>query len=449
MTIWDEVKWEEAYGEALNHLKNLIRIETVNPPGNEKAAAEYLAEALRKEGLAPELLESAPGRANMVCRIKGDGTKAPLLLHGHLDVVPVERDKWSCDPFAAVEKDGWLYGRGAIDMKNMVAMSLMCVVLLKRAGAALKRDLIFCAVADEEAGGQFGSQFMVETQADKVRAEYAVGELGGFSMAQDGTRFYLVQVAERGLAWLKVRTQGEPGHGSIPNPNSALVKAAAIASTLGRKRLPHHNVEAVIRFVEALAGRLKFPKNRVFKMLLSRGVSDLILDRVLPNKDVAQAFGAMLHNTANPTVIRAGEKTNVIPSVAELELDGRVLPGFTTDDLIGEIRKLIGDEAEIKVMRELTPTVAPIDDPLFALMTGVIERRDPGAVVVPYLLTGFSDATHWKKLGAKCYGFSPFKLPDDTTIRDLGAHGHDERIPLAGFRFGLEALFEAVARAVG
>jgi acetylornithine deacetylase/succinyl-diaminopimelate desuccinylase-like protein len=202
----------------------------------------------------------------------------------------------------------------------------------------------------------------------------------------------------------------------------------------------------MVRFVEMMSARLKFPKNRVFKMLLKPGVSDLILDRAMPDKGSAQAFAAMLHNTANPTVIRAGEKTNVIPSTAELEIDGRLLPGSTTADFIAEVRALIGAEPEIEIMRELTPTVAPLDDPIFGVMTEALQKQDPGAVVLPYLLTGFSDATHWKKLGIKCYGFSPLKLPADVPVKSLGFHGHDERIPLAGFRFGLETLFRVVER---
>jgi len=321
----------------------------------------------------------------------------------------------------------------------------MAVLLMKRAGAKLKRDIIFCAVSDEEAGGRYGSQFMVENHADKVKAEYSISEAGGFSMEMEGKRFYLIQVAEKGLAWLKIRTQGEPGHGSIPNPDSALIKAAAIAATLGKKRLPQHNVPPVVHFAETIASQLKFPKNAVFKLLLNPALSGLIIDKVMPDKRAGQAFAAMLHNTANPTVIRAGEKTNVIPSQAELEVDGRILPGFTTADFISEVRALIGDGPEIEVMRELTPTQAPADDPIMTMIREVILRHDPGSIVLPYLLTGFSDATHWKKLGLKCYGFSPVKLPADLSLQKL-AHGHDERIPLDGFRFGLRALFELVEK---
>lgn len=447
MAIWEEINWDDAFDEALGHFKTLIRFKTVNPPGDEKPAAEYLAELFRKEGLEPEVLDSAENRANVVCRLRGNGDKPPILLNGHLDVVPVELDKWSCDPFEAIEKDGCIYGRGAVDMKNMVTTSAMCLLLLKRAGVPLKRDLIFCGVADEETGGDYGAQFMVNEHPERVRAEYSISEVGGFPLEMFGTRFYLIQVAQKGMCWLKIKTRGDPGHGSFPNRNSALIKAAVIAATLGARRLPQHNVEAATRFIKLLSRHLKFPRNIIFKQLLNPLLSNIILDRVIPQKDMAQALEAMLHSTANPTVIRAGEKANVIPSEAILEVDGRPLPGFTREDFIEEVRTLIGDEAEIEVFREVAPAEAPAGDPIIDLMDEVISRQDPGALVAPYLVTGSTDATHWKKLGMKCYGFSPVKLPQDASFTSL-FHGHDERIPIEGFRFGLKVLFELVTKLV-
>jgi acetylornithine deacetylase/succinyl-diaminopimelate desuccinylase-like protein len=447
MAIWEEINWDKALDEALGHLKTLIRFKTVNPPGDEKPAAEYLAEVFRKEGLEPEVLASAENRANVVCRLRGNNDKPPILLNGHLDVVPVERDKWSCDPFEAIEKDGCIYGRGALDMKNMVTMSIMCLILLKRAGVSLKRDLIFCGVADEETGGEYGAQFMVNEHPDKVRAEYSISEVGGFPLEMFGTRFYLIQVAQKGMCWLRIKTRGDSGHGSFPNKNSALIKAAEIAATLGDKRLPQHNVGAVSRFIRVLSSHLRFPKNMIFKLLLNPTFSSLILDNLIPQKDVARALDAMLHNTANPTVIKAGDKTNVIPSEAILEVDGRPLPGFTREDFIKEVRTLIGHEAEIEVFREVAPAEAPAADPIVDLIDEIISRQDPGALVAPYLNTGSTDATHWGKLGMKCYGFSPVKLPEEASFTNL-FHGHDERITIEGFRFGLKVLFELVTKLV-
>ncbi len=443
MPLYKEVNWDETYSEALDLFKTLIRFETVNPPGNEKPAIQYLADLFAREGLSPETFDSAENRSNVVCRLRGTGEKPPLLLNGHLDVVQVEPDKWTVPPFEAVEKDGFLYGRGTVDMKNMVTMSAMSLVLMKRAGIKPKRDLIFLGVSDEEAGGEFGSRFMVENHPDKIKAEYAVGEVGGFSMEIGGRRFYLIQVAEKGVCWLRIKTKGDPGHGSIPDPRGALIKAAEIAARLGARRLPQHNAEAVVKFVQLMSANMKFPKSMVFKALLNPSLSGLLLDKVMPDRDMALAFSAMLHNTANPTVIRAGEKTNVMPSEATLEVDGRILPGSSREEFLAEVRAIIGEEAEIDVISDLTPTSAPVDDPIMDSFKKVILRKDPEAAVVPNLVTGFTDASHYKKLGMKCYGFSPLRLPADVSFKTL-AHGHDERIPLDGFRFGLETLFEAV-----
>ena len=445
MQFLQDISWNDALTEAVSHFKTLLRFVTVNPPGNEKPAAEYLADVFGQEGLDPLVLDSAPNRANVVCRLSGSGEKAPILLNGHLDVVPAEPEKWSCDPFAAVEKNGCIYGRGAIDMKNMVAMSAMCLILLKRAGIPLNRDLIFCAVADEESGGEFGAQFMVQEHPEKVHAEYCIGEMGGFPIEMDGKRFYLIQVAQKGACWLRIKTHGQPGHGSIPDKNSALIKAAGIAAKLGEKRLPQHNVESVARFINQLSGHLRFPKNIVFRQLLNPKVSDMILDRVIPQKDLARGIAAMLLNTAAPTVFRSGDKTNVIPSEAIIEADGRILPGFRKEDLIREVRSLIGEEPQIEVLREMASTEAPVADPIMDYIREVLSRHDPSAFTVPYLITGYTDAAHWRKLGMKCYGFSPLKLPEDAAFMHL-LHGHDERIPVEGFLFGLKVLIELVAK---
>jgi acetylornithine deacetylase/succinyl-diaminopimelate desuccinylase-like protein len=447
MEFLQDIRWDDALAEAVSLFKTLIRFVTVNPPGNEQPAAEYLAEVFRQEGLAPLVLTSGTNRANIVCRLSGNGEKAPILLNGHLDVVPVEPDKWSCDPFAAIEKDGCIYGRGAVDMKNMVAMSAMCLILLKRAGIPLKRDLIFCAVADEESGGEYGAQFMVQEHPEKVRAEYSISEMGGFPMEIDGKRFYLIQVAQKGVCWLRIRTRGQPGHGSIPDKQSALIKAAGIAARLGEKRLPQHNTESVARFINQLAGHLKFPKNIVFKQLLNPTLSTIILDKVIPQKELARGIAAMLHNTAAPTVFRSGDQTNIIPSEATIEIDGRILPGFMTEDFIREVKSLIGEEPEIEVLREVPAIEAPAGDPIMDEIRGALNKHDPSALTIPYLITGYTDAAHWKKLGMKCYGFSPFKLPKDAGVSQL-IHGHDERIPIEGFRFGLKVLLELVAKLV-
>ena len=443
MGFFEGVKWDLACAEAERHLTRLIQFKTVNPPGDELPAAEYLAEALRQDGLEPEIITSAPGRGNMVCRLKGTGEKPPLLLNGHLDVVPVEESQWKYPPFSATKAEGYIWGRGAVDMKHMVAMSLTVMLLAKRSGAKLKRDLIFAAVADEEAGGAMGAGFLVQNHPDKLKAEYGLGEMGGFSMTMAGQTFYPVQVAEKGICWVRLTATGEPGHGSIPNPESAPIKLACALRKLGHLKLPQHNTPVVETFLRRLSKHQPFPNSVVLKLLLKPSLSSFILEKLFPDPALATTFWAMLRNTANPTVLRAGEKTNVIPSVATAEVDGRLLPGQTKESFLAEVRAVIGDDLKIEVLNELTPTSADPNDPILDLIAQLIEKRDPGAVVIPNLVPGFTDATHYSKLGIKCFGFSPVKLNPEDNFKAL-FHGHNERIPITGFHFGVRLLAELV-----
>ena len=241
--------WPAATAEALVHFKQLLRIDTTNPPGNERAAADYLGRVLDREGIPYRIVESEPTRASLVARLAGSGKNAPLMLNGHLDVVPVEREHWRHDPFGAEEHEGCIWGRGAVDMKNMVAMSLMTLILLKRAGMALERDVIFAAVADEEAGSRLGAQFLVEHHPELVRAEYVLNEIGAYTLHLGDAVFYPIQVAEKGICWFELTAQGTAGHGSMPRPDNAVVRIARAIDALGTVRLPFHDVPVVESFL--------------------------------------------------------------------------------------------------------------------------------------------------------------------------------------------------------
>jgi acetylornithine deacetylase/succinyl-diaminopimelate desuccinylase-like protein len=439
-----ESEWKAVYDEALEYFRNLLRFDTTNPPGNEKEACEYLGTILAKENIGFEILESAPGRANLICRLQGDGSLPPLLLNAHLDVVPVERSYWTHDPFGGVLEEGFVWGRGALDMKHMAIMSLMTVILFHRHKARLKRDLVFAAVADEEAGGRYGSGWLVDLHPEKVKAEYALGEIGGFSRIVDGKHFYPVQIAEKGICWLRLKATGAPGHGSLPNWEGAVGKIGKAAHLLGSKRLPFHSTPQAAVFVETMAEHQPFPKGLVLRQALHPRWSRLVLDKVLPDEGLARMLYAILHNTANPTIIRGGEKVNVLPSEATLEVDGRVLPGQTKEDFLQEVAAVIGDDCEIEVL-EFKPAVSvPPDDPILGSMNQVLRRHDPDAVVVPNMVPGFTDAKHYSRLGIRCFGFSPVRLPEDFNFVDL-MHGHDERIPVEGFFFGVRVLCELAA----
>jgi len=441
---------DAAGAEAVALLRALIRFDTTNPPGNEAACAAFLAEHLCDGGLEPEILTPAPGRANLVARLRGDGTGGgPLLLNAHLDVVPAEADRWTHPPFAAELVDGFVWGRGAVDMKNMAAMSATVMRLLARLGVPLTRDVIFAAVADEEAGCAFGSEWLVDHHPDKVRAQEALGEVGGFPLGVGGRRVYPIQVAEKGICWIRVRAVGTSGHGSVPREDNAVVRLARFLAAVGSTRLPVHRSPALDRFLGELAQTQTGIARRLIPLLLDARLPPRLGDLLLRDPSARRTMNAVLRNTASPTVLRAGYKSNVIPGVAEAELDGRIAVGSTAEVLLRELRALAGPGITLEVLRTHPPTEASPDTPLFATLAAVVREHDPGAAPVPNVLPGFTDASRWSRLGTTCYGFSPVVFDPSGPLRfaDL-FHGDDERIPVSGFTAGLRMLADAVLRAV-
>lgn len=431
--------------DAQEILQALLRIDTTNPPGNEKPAAAYLQSKLEAVGLDATLLESAPGRANVVCRYPGTGAAEPLLITAHLDVVEAHAQAWQRPPFAGEIADGCLWGRGAIDMKNMAAMAAAILRRLARDRVILGRDLIFAAVADEEAGCEHGSRFLVEEYPDLVRAEYALGEVGGFSLHLAGSTYYPVQVAEKGVCWIRARVRGTPGHGSMPRSDSAVLKLAEVIARLGRTRLPVHPTWPVRDFLQAVAARQPALARPLLRVLTHPSLLGRVLSLV-PDQGVARSLSALLSNTAVPTVVRAGNAVNVIPGEAELMIDGRTLPGQSEADLVRELGAVLGPEVELEVVKSMPPvTTEPVASPLFDIIERQIHKREPGAVVVPYMIPGFTDAKQFTRLGTRWYGFTPVKLEPESGLRfaDL-FHGNDERIPLSGLHWGVELLYDVV-----
>jgi acetylornithine deacetylase/succinyl-diaminopimelate desuccinylase-like protein len=438
------IDWGAATDEALVHFKELLRIDTTNPPGNERAATDYLARVLDREGIGYQVVESEPTRASLVARLRGSGKHGPLMLSGHLDVVPVERDRWTHDPFGAEEHDGCIWGRGAIDMKNMVAMSLTVLLLLKRAGIRLDRDVIFAAVADEEAGSRLGARFLVERHPELVRAEYVLNEIGAYTFYLGDAVFYPIQVAEKGICWFELSARGTAGHGSMPRPDNAIVRLARAIEALGSERLPFHPVPVVETFVRGLAERVPEVARRVVPLLVRPRLAPVLLG-LLRRRDPEQAIAleALLRNTASPTVVAGGRKVNVIPSSASVLVDGRMLPGQTVERFLAEVRRVVGDDLEVRVVEQHEGEVFRTDTPLFDAIGRAIERHHPGALAVPFMIPGFTDSHAYAKLGATCYGFAPVKMPKGLSYTSL-YHGHDERIPKDGFAWGLRVLGELV-----
>ncbi len=443
MSHTPSIPWDDAVAETVRHLQALIRCRTVNPPGNETEAAEYLAQVLREEGLDPVVIESAPGRGNMVVRLRGTGDAPPLLLLSHTDVVPVEPEHWTRDPFGGEVADGMVWGRGALDMKGIVAMQLMTVLLLKRAGVPLRRDVIFAATADEEAGGRYGIGYLVDNHPELVRAEAALSEFGGFNMDISGRRFYLIQAAEKGICQFRLRARGNPGHGSIPHADNAVVKLAEAVARLGSTPLPYRKTRTTEAFIRGMAETIGGVGGLFMRLLLSPRVGPWLLRHAPMPESTRRTFAAMFHNTVTPTILQAGEKVNVIPSVAEAIVDARILPGETADTLFDQVRAVIGEGYELEVYDYGEPMEQPMDTPLWELMVRELSAADPEARVVPYMLTGATDAKALARIGIPCYGFAPMKLPSDVDFLSL-AHGHDERIPISALRFGLPVLFNVV-----
>jgi acetylornithine deacetylase/succinyl-diaminopimelate desuccinylase-like protein len=444
----EQVDWEREGAAVVELLAALLRFDTTNPPGAEAEAVAFLADTLRQAGVEPEVLSPVPGRANLVARLAGnDGAEAPLLLNGHVDVVAAEAGRWRHPPFAGEVHDGELWGRGAVDMKSMVAMSVATVGLLTRLGVPLRRDLKLAVVADEEAGCQAGSAWLVDHHPDKVRAGHALGEVGGATFYLGGRPFYPIQVAEKGIAWLRASATGATGHGSIPREDNAVVRLSEFLARVGRRRLPLHASPEVRRFLEALAELQGRAGRAALPLLLHPRWSSLVLRRGVRDPGMARLLSAVLRNTASPTVVHAGAKVNVIPGRADAELDGRIAVGSSEAELLAELRSLAGPDIELELLGpSRPPTVTPPGDPLFDLLAGVVADHHPGAVAVPTVTPGFTDAKFWSQLGTACYGFVPIRLePSDPDFAAM-FHGDDERVPVAGLKAGLRMLADAVAR---
>ena len=329
-------------------------------------------------------------------------------------------------------------------MKNMVAMSLMTIVMLKRAGVPLARDVIFAAVADEEAGSKHGARFLVERHPDLVRAEYVLNEIGAYTFYVGDAIFYPIQVAEKGICWFELTAEGTAGHGSMPRPDNAVVRIARAIEALGTVRLPFHAVPVVETFVRGLVERAPALAQKAAPLLVRPAFARLLLSLVRrQDPEQAIALEALLRNTASPTVLKGGRKVNVIPSSASVLVDGRMLPGQTVDAFLAEIQRVVGDDLRVDVLEHHEGQVFRTDTPLFAAIGSAIERHHPGAIAVPFMIPGFTDSHAYAALGATCYGFAPVKMPRGMNFTSL-YHGHDERIPIEGFAWGLRVLVDLV-----
>jgi acetylornithine deacetylase/succinyl-diaminopimelate desuccinylase-like protein len=422
-----------AQDEVAGICRDLIRIDTSNPgdhsgPG-ERKAAEHVAALLAEVGLEPELLESHPRRTSVVARVEGqDGSRPGLLVHGHLDVVPAHAPDWRHDPFSGEIADGCVWGRGAIDMKDMDAMMLAIVRQRLREGRRPARDVVLTFTADEEAGGAWGARWLVDNHPRLFEGvTEAVGEVGGFSLTLGRQRLYLLQTAEKGMAWMRLTARGTAGHGSMIQPDNAVTELAEAIGRLGRHEWPTRLLPSVRAFLEGAAEALgtEFMPNDPGPLLGKIG-------------PVSRIIGATLRNTVNPTVLKAGYKVNVVPQAAIAEADGRFLPGYE-EEFYAELDRVLGPG----VTRELIHTDIAVettpDGALYDAMTRALVAEDPGAKVIPYCLSAGTDAKSFSRLGIRCFGFTPLRLPPDLDFSGM-FHGIDERVPVEGLRFGVRVL---------
>jgi acetylornithine deacetylase/succinyl-diaminopimelate desuccinylase-like protein len=444
--------FDQIAADAVTYLRELIRLDTSNPPGNEIIAAEYIAGVLKQYGVEPTVIETAPGRGNVIARIKGNGTAAPLLLYSHTDVVPVERDKWTVDPFGGEVIDGFVYGRGALDMKGITAMQLAVFLAMSRDvgtqhAIPLHRDIIFAATADEETDTNQGIGILVDKYPDLLRAEYALSEFGGASMYVGNRCFYPIQTAEKGNVWMRMVARGKPGHASVPHPDNAIIHLAHAIDKLTRARLPMRATDTARAYINGIADGIGGGQGIALRAWLDMdALHEVPLQRLINDQALAAELHTITHNTIVPTGLRGGYKTNVIPSHAEVTLDCRTLPGYTPVDFLNEVRAVLGDDAshlDFEIDSSGEAVEFPIDTPLFKLIGKTIRQNDPQGIPVPYMLTGATDAKHVARLGTVCYGFSPMQFAPSMSFFDL-VHGHDERVAVSALAWGVRVLYEVV-----
>ncbi|MEU3275419.1 M20/M25/M40 family metallo-hydrolase [Saccharomonospora sp. NPDC006951] len=426
---------ETAADEAVTLTSELIRIDTTNTGDpstlvGEREAAEYVAEKLTEVGYEVTYVESGgKNRHNVIARLPGaDSRRGALLIHGHLDVVPADASEWSVHPFSGAIQDGYVWGRGAVDMKDMVGMTLALARHYKRNNIVPPRDLVFAFVADEEAGGKFGAQWLVDNRPELFEGvTEAISEVGGFSITlKDNVRAYLIETAEKGIRWMKLRVRGTAGHGSMIHRDNAVTKLSEAVAKLGNHRFPLVLTDSVREFLAGVTDITgwDFPEDDIDGAVAKLG-------------NISRMIGATLRDTANPTMLTAGYKSNVIPSTAEAAVDCRILPG-RLEAFDRELDELLGPDIEREWM-ELPPVETTFDGALVDAMSAAVVAEDPGARTLPYMLSGGTDAKAFQKLGIRNFGFAPLQLPADLDFSGL-FHGVDERVPVEALKFGTRVL---------
>ena len=428
--------------EVVELLQDLIRFDTTNPPGNETACIAHVQRLIEEAGVQTKIVAKDDARPNLIARVQGAGEAPPLLLYGHVDVVTTAGQEWTHPPFGGELLDGWVWGRGALDMKGGVAMIIDAFTRAARGELKPRGDIILAVLSDEENGGDYGARFLAAEHADLFEGvRHALGEFGGARIAIGGKSFYPIQVVEKQICWLRGRVRGPGGHAALGVRGSAMGKAGRILAKLDAGRLPVHVTPVARAQIEAMADALPRPQSLVMRSLLDPRLAEVTLRAPI---EQLRVFDRILRNTVTATIVHGGSKINVIPSEIELELDARSLPGFGPDDVIREINALVGPELELECIRH-DPYPAHSDLSQYEMLGDVLRELDPDAIPVPLLQAGVTDGRFFASIGIQTYGFLPLKLPDDFNfIKTI--HAADERVPAEAIRFGAEAVGRVLER---
>ncbi|MCB9135165.1 MAG: M20/M25/M40 family metallo-hydrolase [Anaerolineales bacterium] len=426
-------------------LQKLIQFDTTNPPGNEIACVSFIGDLLTQAGIPFQTFARTPERPNLIARLPGQGRAAPLLLYGHVDVVTTENQRWTHPPFEAKIADGMIWGRGALDMKGGVAM--MVAAFLRAAEQAkthpLPGDVVLTILSDEEAGGDYGAKFLVETHAEQFAGiKYAIGEFGGFSLTIGGKRFYPIQVSEKQICWIKASVRGMGGHGSAPVRGQAMARLATLLRNLDQIPLPIHITPTAKAMFEAMGAAMGSLSGWMIAQLANPTLAGPVLS-ILGTRGLT--FGPLVRHTVSPTILHGSSKINVIPNEVSVELDGRMLPGFKPDEMLAELRAVVGDGVTLEVVRH-DPGPRDPDMGWFDTLAGILREADPTGVPVPLLLSGVTDGRYFSQLGIQTYGFLPMPLPSDFNFTGM-IHGPDERVSVDAMEFGTRAIGVALERA--
>ena len=433
------MNWDQLLNEATRYLQEYIRIQTVNPPGAETAGAEFFREIFEAESIPCKLFEPSPGRGSLLASLKGNGSRRPILLLSHIDVVSAEKEHWNVDPFGGVIQDGYLYGRGALDDKSMGIVAMMVLLILRREKKDLKRDLLFFASADEETGGGWGVDWAMGHVPELREAEYALNEGGHVWMNDSGKpERYEVSSGQKLLFQLRLRARGKSGHGSMPHSDNPNVKLVHALERVTSWETPFEVLPMVKEYFRKIAP-MQTPEDRHFFEDIERGLKDPSFSRRLTS---SPSYNAMVRNTISLNVLQGGSKVNVIPSEAIANLDCRLIPGSSKENFLHEIKRRLGEETEVEIISESqSHPPSPFDTDLYRAIERFASKNDPGCPVVPLLLPGATDGRFLREKGVITYDFSPFRLTEGENMR---MHGNNERISLENLRFGIRMMLEAI-----